>query len=135
MKRVFADAQFWIATVNRHDPWSASAKAAYQKLGGGTELVTTQEVLVEYFNGLCSHQLRTVALHGFHAMLADSSVEVVAQTYESFMRGFELFRQRMDKEYSLTDCISMQTMRERGLTEVLTHDHHFTQEGFEVLMQ
>jgi hypothetical protein len=29
----------------------------------------------------------------------------------------------------------MQTMRERGITEVLTHDHHFAQEGFMVLIR
>jgi predicted nucleic acid-binding protein len=37
---------------------------------------------------------------------------------------------RPDKGYSLTDCISMQTMRKEGLTEVLTKDRHFEQEGF-----
>ena len=33
------------------------------------------------------------------------------------------------KEYSLTDS-SMETMRQEGITEALTHDNHFTQEGF-----
>jgi predicted nucleic acid-binding protein len=27
----------------------------------------------------------------------------------------------------------MLLMKQRGLTDVLTHDHHFTQEGFTVL--
>jgi uncharacterized protein len=44
-----------------------------------------------------------------------------------------LYKDRPDKEYSLTDCISMQVMRREGLTEVLTNDHHFTQEGFRIL--
>ena len=44
-----------------------------------------------------------------------------------------LYEARPDKEYSLTDCIAMQTMRREGLTEVLTNDHHFTQEGFSIL--
>jgi predicted nucleic acid-binding protein len=44
-----------------------------------------------------------------------------------------LYESRPDKEYSLTDCISMQTMRRARLTEVLTNDHHFTQEGFTIL--
>jgi len=42
---------------------------------------------------------------------------------------------RPDKEYSLTDCLSMLTMRREGMTEVLTNDHHFTQEGFQILFQ
>ena len=40
-----------------------------------------------------------------------------------------------DKEYSLTDCISMHVMRSEGLTEVLSNDHHFAQEGFHILFQ
>jgi predicted nucleic acid-binding protein len=44
--------------------------------------------------------------------------------------GLKLYQQRLDKGYSLTDCISMNTMRKSGITEVLTHDLHFTQEGF-----
>ncbi len=39
----------------------------------------------------------------------------------------------LDKGYSLTDCISMQTMKSFSITEVLTHDKHFAQEGFTVL--
>jgi len=40
-----------------------------------------------------------------------------------------------DKGYSLTDCISMNTMRAEGLTEILTNDVHFTQEGFRALFR
>jgi hypothetical protein len=46
-----------------------------------------------------------------------------------------LYIQRPDKGYSLTDCISMQTMRREGLTEALTKDRHFEQEGFQVLFR
>jgi predicted nucleic acid-binding protein len=44
-----------------------------------------------------------------------------------------LYKDRPDKAYSLTDCLSMQVMRQEGLTESLTNDHHFTQEGFHIL--
>lgn len=37
------------------------------------------------------------------------------------------------KAYSLTDCISMEAMRQEGITDILTHDNHFTQEGFTIL--
>ena len=37
--------------------------------------------------------------------------------------------------YSLVDCISMQTMRQQGLTEALTNDRHFEQEGFRALFR
>jgi predicted nucleic acid-binding protein len=60
-------------------------------------------------------------------------VTVIHQTRELFLEGLTLYEARSDKEYSLTDCISMQVMRREGLTEVLTNDHHFTQEGFHIL--
>jgi uncharacterized protein len=58
---------------------------------------------------------------------------VVPQTHASFLDGLALYEARPDKEYSLTDCISMQTMRRAGLSDVLTNDHHFRQEGFRIL--
>lgn len=47
--------------------------------------------------------------------------------------GLTLFKNRFDKGYSLTDCISMMTMKKLNIVEVLTHDKHFTQEGFVIL--
>jgi len=46
-----------------------------------------------------------------------------------------LYRNRPDKGYSMIDCISMQTMRREGLTDVLTNDRHFEQEGFRALFR
>ena len=66
-------------------------------------------------------------------VLTDPSITVFPQTHASFLEGLDLYESRPDKEYSLTDCISMQTMRRAGLTEVLTNDRHFTQEGFHIL--
>ncbi len=45
-----------------------------------------------------------------------------------------LYESRLDKGYSLTDCISMTVMRERNISDVLTHDNHFRQEGFKILI-
>ena len=50
------------------------------------------------------------------------------------MTGLAFYASRADKAYSLVDCISMLAMRQMGLTEVLTNDHHFTQEGFTILI-
>ena len=51
-------------------------------------------------------------------------------THTRFLAAITLYAQRPDKGYSLTDYISMQMMRELGLFDILTHDHHFAQEGF-----
>jgi hypothetical protein len=48
------------------------------------------------------------------------------------LKPFGLYAARSDKSYSLTDCVSMQTMRRQGLTDILTNYRHFEQEGFEL---
>jgi uncharacterized protein len=59
---------------------------------------------------------------------------VLPQTHATFLAGLQLYERRPDKEYSLIDCTSMQAMREHGWIEVLTHDRHFGQEGFTLLL-
>ena len=49
----------------------------------------------------------------------------VPQSRNSFLDGLALYNARLDKGYSLVDCISMQTMRREGLTDILTNDRHF----------
>jgi predicted nucleic acid-binding protein len=66
-------------------------------------------------------------------VLTSPDIEVVPQTRDSFLAGLTFYKASADKGYSLTDCTSMITMRERKITEVLTHDRHFGQEGFTVL--
>ena len=68
-------------------------------------------------------------------ILSDPAVHIIPQSHESFLSGFEFYAARPDKGYSLTDCISMHTMRREGLTEALTNDRHFEQEGFRALFR
>ena len=69
-----------------------------------------------------------------HDILTDEDVTVLPQTRQTFLEGLALYENRLDKGYSLTDCISMNACRTEGITEVLTNDHHFAQEGFVVLI-
>jgi predicted nucleic acid-binding protein len=64
----------------------------------------------------------------------DSRVTIVPPSFDFFERGFDLFCARVDKDWSLTDCISFVVMQERGLTEALTADRHFEQAGFTILL-
>ena len=50
-----------------------------------------------------------------------------------FARGKELYGDRPDKSWSLTDCISFVVMTERGISDALTGDHHFVQARFRAL--
>ncbi len=60
-------------------------------------------------------------------------LEVIHVGEELIEKGWELFRTRMDKEWSLTDCISFTVMKDKGISKAITSDHHFEQAGFEKL--
>lgn len=67
----------------------------------------------------------------FVADLQDSHEVEVHYVDESLHReAVDFLRQRLDKQWSLCDAVSMLMLRERGLVEVLTTDHHFEQAGF-----
>lgn len=136
MKTVFADTSFWIGTAKPEDQWADAAKKAKRELGD-VRLLTTDEVLVEFlsFLGRRGPRLREVAAKMVRAILNDPNTEVIQQSRDSFLTGLAFYEQRGDKEYSLVDCISMDTMKAKGVKEVLTSDNHFAQEQFKVLMR
>jgi len=136
MKTVFADSLYWIAIAKPGDQWSRPAKAAKQGLGEAG-IVTTDEVLAEFLNMLCpgGPSLRKTAVRMVQAILDNPNVKVVPQTRDGFLAGLQRYDARQDKKYSLTDCISMNVMKAQGISEVLTNDHHFEQEGFVVLVK
>ena len=135
MKPVFADTFYWIALTNPSDRYSQAAVHFDALLSEGI-VYTTEEVLTEvlaFFAG--DSWLRNHAVQTMREVLSDDAVRVIPQSHQSFLSGFDLYAARPDKGYSLTDCISMQTMRREGLTDVLTNDHHFEQEGFRALFR
>ena len=135
MDEVFADTFYWIALANPADQWHAATKE-FDETNPNVSVVTTEEVLTEFLNFYAEagrHRRRIVGAM-CEQIMRYPNINVVAQTHESFSQGVEFYRQREDKGYSLTDCISMVICRERGIPQVLTKDHHFAQEGFTVLL-
>jgi predicted nucleic acid-binding protein len=129
---VFADTFYWIALTLPRDAGYASAQLVMD------DIVTTEEVLTEYLTFFCDapEYMRREVTANVAAMLSgDAGVRIIPQSHNSFIAGFQLYGNRPDKGYSLTDCISMQTMRREGLTDVLTNDRHFEQEGFRALFR
>jgi predicted nucleic acid-binding protein len=61
--------------------------------------------------------------------------EVVGFDPKVQQAGFDLYESRLDKDWSLTDCVSFAVMTQRGLTEALTADHHFEQAGFRAVFK
>lgn len=136
MTVAFADTFFWVALANPQDDWHDPAKRVGAALGR-VRLLTTDEVLAELLTFLSDRgpALRKAAVALVRKVQANPNVTVLPQTRASFESGLRLYADRLDRHYSLVDCISMETMRERRITDVLTHDHHFEQEGFTILLK
>lgn len=49
-------------------------------------------------------------------------------------RALALKRQRADKRWGLTDCVSFVVMHDRGISVALTADRDFVQAGFRALL-
>jgi uncharacterized protein len=135
MTKVFADAVYWIAAANRKDQWHGKVVSVMRSFGQAT-LVTTEEVLDEFLAHYSGHgpAMRFVAASTVSKALSNPLVTVLPQSHHSFLTGLALYQARPDKAYSLTDCISMEAMRQEGISEILTHDAHFNQEGFVTLL-
>ena len=135
MRKVFADTLYWIAVTKPRDEWHDASLAARKRLGE-VILVTTDDVLVEFLTALRKGPvLREKAVQVVRAILGNPNVKVIPHSRKSFLEGLDLYAQRQDKEYSLTDCISMNVMKSESIQESLTNDDHFEQEGFRVLIE
>jgi predicted nucleic acid-binding protein len=98
-------------------------------------IVTTDEVLTEFLNALSGSGPagRPYAAATVHDLRTDANVTILPQTRADFDAALALYESRLDKGYSLTDCRSMLAMRSLNVSDVLTNDRHFAQEGFIVL--
>jgi uncharacterized protein len=132
---LFTDSSYLIAIINPRDQLREIALRVKSEIGEA-RLVVTESILVETLNYFSEfnpnakrHALKTV-----EDLLLNQRVEIVEQSNAVFHDGMKFYGERLDKGYSLTDCISMNICRERGIAEILTNDHHFEQEGFRVLL-
>lgn len=133
MNLVFADAFYWIALLNPKDTWHQRA-IAYRPQGN---LITTDVVLDETLNFFSKRGslMRQKAINLYENIQLNSTIEIVIANTDIRQMSIEVYKKRVDKGYSITDCISMVVMQQRNINDILTNDYHFTQEGFNILFR
>jgi hypothetical protein len=132
---VFLDTSYVIALSSLSDQYHQQAvKVAYQLEKNKTRLITTQAVILEIGNALAKQRYRNAAIELISSLEADPNVEIITLSEDLYKRAFQLYKDRLDKEWGLTDCISFIIMQDRGLIKVLTADEHFQQAGFRTLL-
>lgn len=134
MRTVFGDTFYFLALLNVAD--SAHAKAVEFTSGNAIRMLTTEWVLTELADGLAmSPRGRSEFLATLDDLHADEDATIVAFNENLMADGIEMYRQRPDKKWSLTDCISFIAMKKAGIIEALTGDHHFEQAGLIALLK
>jgi predicted nucleic acid-binding protein len=136
MRQIFLDTFYLQALADPRDNAHELAIAMAVRLGNFRS-VTSEMVITELLNALCNRgeYLRKSAIRLTHNLYDDSNTIIIPQTSEQFEQAFAFYQRRLDKGYSLTDCASMQIMRQLGIYEILTFDRHFQQEGFLALLR
>ena len=128
MRDVFADTFHFLALLNPSDRQHDRATEIANE--GDLEIFTTRAVLLEVADAFAHPSTRMIAAEFLDALAADVSVTILELTEALYHRGLALYRDRPDKSWSLSDCVSFVVMDDRGLSEALTGDHHFAQAGF-----
>jgi Predicted nucleic acid-binding protein, contains PIN domain len=132
----FVDSVCWIALLNADDELHKEADTEYKKLmKSGFNFVTSTAVLNEVANALCNPRFRGSIVEFYKKLQKSHRVEIVFVVENLWSSGWDLYEKRPDKEWSLTDCVSIVIMQEQGLRDVITNDKHFEQASFNAILR
>ncbi|MBL8798542.1 MAG: type II toxin-antitoxin system VapC family toxin [Planctomycetia bacterium] len=121
-----------LCLLHRDEPQHEAACQCYQT---ARSRWTHAYVLAEFVAlGQARRLPRPAVLEFLNDLTANPEVEVVWVDRQLHELAMQLLAERLDKKYSLCDAVSFILMRDRGLQDALTTDHHFEQEGFRKLL-
>lgn len=132
MSAVFADTFFFLALLSGEEPAHARALAE-SKIN--RPVVTTEFIVLELGNACARAEDHADFLALVEGMRASPRIVVIPLGSMLMKRGLELMANRPDKDWSLTDCISLVVMEDEEIRDALTADGHSEQAGFKALLK
>ena len=134
MKTIFIDTSYLLALEMKSDKNHKAVNTHWKTYRKTCPLLTTTsyvfDELVTFLNNSGRHDKAVeigemlLSSHTFHFVHVDDDL---------FKLGWDRFKNRPDKSFSLTDCISFITMEVLNIQAALTFDEHFLQAGFQVI--
>jgi len=135
-ENIFVDTSAWLALANTNDKWHQKAKQIRQDLiSQDCKFWVSEYVIVEIGNSLSKISFRQIAVNLIDSILASKQMKLIHISYDLFNESWLLYKERHDKEWSLTDCTSIKIMTKYRIKTAFTNDHHFEQAGFHILLK
>ena len=135
LAKVFVDTAAWLALINPDDSLHSQAiQVRMQLQKEKSRLVTTDFVFLEVADALSAVKLRSNTIAYINRLKQLASLQTLPINENTFEKGWQLYSQRLDKDWGLTDCISFTVMNQESITIAFTSDRHFEQAGFQRLL-
>jgi predicted nucleic acid-binding protein len=129
MRQVFIDTSGFYAELDGSDPDHARARETFALvLRQKAKLVTTNYVVHESW-AVIQARLGWDAVDAWLDRLV-KLCDVIWVSPDLHALGEARCRQARQRRLSLTDCVSIEVMRRRGIREAIAFDEHFDREGF-----
>ena len=100
----------------------------------GAPLATSDLVITEFLNHSSRGPRRAAAATAARRLYSGGAVEVFEVDRATILAALDLYESRPDQSWSLVDCSSMLICKQRRIKRVFTHDRHFKQAGFQILL-
>jgi predicted nucleic acid-binding protein len=132
---VFLDTSAWLAALSVREERHTECAAFYDRLAAARIRVVTTSLVMAEMHGLLVHR-RGVAsgLTLLDLVRSDPSFDVVQADIDLEARAIDgWLRRHPELPLSLTDAVSFEAMRGRGVRQAFTLDRHFEKVGFRVV--
>jgi predicted nucleic acid-binding protein len=135
MKKVFVDTAAWIALFNRRDALHHQTRQIMDRFRQqNIVLVSTEFLLLEVADAFSDSAIRGLTVEYINRLRRWKNLQIIPVSQSLLAEGWEIYSQRSDKDWGLTDCISFVVMTQENIAEAFTSDHHFQQAGFVKLL-
>lgn len=138
MPELFVDTSGWGHLVDPTQPYHSLAATIYRTVRQQRrKIITTNYVIIELVALLTSplRVPRPSLIAFIEGLKTSPHIEVIHVDSLLDEQAWQLLKSHQDKAWSLVDCTSFVLMRQRGILEALTTDHHFEQAGFVRLLK
>ena len=118
MKNIFVDTSFIIALFNKDDEFHADAVAILQKING-CAFILTQAIILEIGNAFSSNKRKSAGVKIIKWIESSEEFQIIPYDKDLHKKAFHLYESRIDKDWSLTDCVSFVVMKDFRIEHAL----------------